>query len=630
MLQYHYIRQKSKQCSAACCEAVVHFFYPSLSVETNYSSFFDLVEFLNKYSIICNVYTKRIGYLKKDNLDQIHQKISNLQFVQIEQSLKCKYNAFFRRGNDLHYSFSYEEIVKQAMRNNEAMWGDFDVSILFEQNKEKGHSLLIRGLTEQNKVLVCDPQRNKKQFEYEIDFDLFRSAIVRLFVLRRKKEKQFNLLTTYPFYTREQLKRTFTPKVRQRWECKGLFNTLKDIPKHFKELWLDHEFSLRKENRINYEQQKSKDEIARNIERYNEWWLQDETINDKNAIFQKETRLHPYIPFALYKTSSSGSYQASPTYFSETEYITHTLSWLKWLNSDNLLKIKKSAFIREITLGRGKMVSRPFGLTEFVISSAFPMNTILQKLVDNQPYDFIWGFSSTLYQLALQAKRSNIIPKVSFLISTGGTLFSSWKKVIEQVFNQPLLEMYGSAELGCATIQCQYGNLHWNLNLSVPYIQKDDSIAEPYGKKGRLIVKTLHNWTSRLYNHDTGDTIEFADSNTHCKCGSSYPIVKNIIGRTTYWLKKSDGTILTDTLWSSNRFLSFLKNDVIKALQYYQYDNGDVDVRYVPGKAWDEEKILRFLNRIDTKMKFALKRFDDIRQLTRNGKFHIVERESFE
>jgi phenylacetate-CoA ligase len=295
-----------------------------------------------------------------------------------------------------------------------------------------------------------------------------------------------------------------------------------------------------------------------------------------------------------------------------------------------LLKLYKSAYLQDRSSAPGlRFVSRPYNITEMVTCPNIPATELIPSICKNGPYDFIWAFASTLYQLAVTAKELNSIPQVGYLVSTGSTLWPSWKKTIEEIFQKPILQMYGSSELGCVATECTHGNLHWDLELCTPWFLENDKLINPHGKKGNLIVDSLYNWTSRIYHHDMGDILEFAPLDFKCGCNSSDPVILKIEGRNTYWLKTASGAILTDTLWNSVAFTSLLGQNIVKALQYYQWDSGLIEVRCVPGTQWDESAITRHMAMLDKTLQYKIVLYDDVTQLMKNGKLHVVERESY-
>ena len=104
------------------------------------------------------------------------------------------------------------------------------------------------------------------------------------------------------------------------------------------------------------------------------------------------------------------------------------------------------------------------------------------------------------------------------------------KKEIEEVFQCKAYNHYGSREVGAIASECSANDglhilMHHNIVQPLNFNHKE--------KETNIIVTNLNNYSMPLIRYDIGDLGVFVEEKTECKCGVTYPKIKNVVGRTT-------------------------------------------------------------------------------------------------
>ncbi|MFA6197906.1 MAG: phenylacetate--CoA ligase family protein [Patescibacteria group bacterium] len=129
------------------------------------------------------------------------------------------------------------------------------------------------------------------------------------------------------------------------------------------------------------------------------------------------------------------------------------------------------------------------------------------------------------------------------ILTSAGTLYPFMKEKIEQVFGCPVINRYGSREVGGIACSCPGGQgLHLSAWNSFVEILNDDLRPIAAGQMGRVYVTTLHNYSMPLLRYDIGDLAEYALSG--CTCGRGTPLLAKVHGREMTVFRTRDKTIV--------------------------------------------------------------------------------------
>ena len=159
----------------------------------------------------------------------------------------------------------------------------------------------------------------------------------------------------------------------------------------------------------------------------------------------------------------------------------------------------------------------------------------LEKNIDkfkSTSFDYINGYTSSIVQFAKFLEHKNLIlnsicPSLKACIVTSEMLFETDKTLLESQFGIPVINEYGSAELGLIAFQ----NIQdqWIVNHEDLYVEilDEDNTVLPYGKEGRIVITSLHNKAHPFIRYELGDMGALSKLSTPQK-----PILEKLLGRT--------------------------------------------------------------------------------------------------
>src|SRR5690606_22464296 len=126
-----------------------------------------------------------------------------------------------------------------------------------------------------------------------------------------------------------------------------------------------------------------------------------------------------------------------------------------------------------------------------------------------------------------------------------------------------------------------------------------------------------------LIRYNVGDSITLADPSEQCKCGSLFPLVNRIEGRTTdYILSKEYGKVNLGNLSNATKNVSG-----ILCFQVQQYNLNELKVLIVKNQDYDSYSEKKFLNALKERVGEIIIKFDYVEHIERekSGKFRIVK-----
>ncbi len=159
------------------------------------------------------------------------------------------------------------------------------------------------------------------------------------------------------------------------------------------------------------------------------------------------------------------------------------------------------------------------------------LDKILQILQAKRP-SLVYGYPSILYLISLHILEKNRqLPHISEVITTSETLFDGQRDVIERAFGAPVYNVYGCAEAGLTSSECEnHRGFHYAMETSFVEVLDECDHTLPAGQPGRIIATNLLNRAMCLIRYDTGDIGEFgADT---CSCGRGLRLIQALYGRT--------------------------------------------------------------------------------------------------
>lgn len=196
---------------------------------------------------------------------------------------------------------------------------------------------------------------------------------------------------------------------------------------------------------------------------------------------------------------------------------------------------------------RVRLLRDKFLRTELL--SAFEMSNanllqFTQRLRRFRPR-MLFGYPSSLALLAEYVtnngyKVDNLGVKVVFV--TSECLYEHQRKAIETAFGAPVANGYGGRDAGFIAHQCPHGAMHITAEDIVVEIVDEDGEILPFKEKGEIVVTHMSTGDFPFVRYRTGDVGSLSDDT--CPCGRGLPLLAEIEGRSTDFVRAADGTVL--------------------------------------------------------------------------------------
>ncbi len=161
----------------------------------------------------------------------------------------------------------------------------------------------------------------------------------------------------------------------------------------------------------------------------------------------------------------------------------------------------------------------------------------------------LYGYPSALHRLvrAIRAGGLRLRARPKAVVLTGEPLYVFQRQAIAETFGCPVVEEYGSGELGSVAFECPHGALH----VTAENVYLETVAAESGGE--RVLATQLRNRLAPLVRYEIGD-IGVIDAEP-CGCGRGLPTLR-ILGRDRDRLERAGSRSLARPL--VERFLGAL------------------------------------------------------------------------
>ena len=172
------------------------------------------------------------------------------------------------------------------------------------------------------------------------------------------------------------------------------------------------------------------------------------------------------------------------------------------------------------------------------------MGRFVQEINDFEPIQIL-AYAESIFDLSqfIQEYDNELGHSPKAILSSAGTLHPHMREVIEEVFDAPVFNRYGSREAGDMACECPE---HEGLHVCMPthYVELLNGDGNPVrpGETGEVVVTVLQNYAMPLIRYRIGDTAIWADHD--CSCGRGWPLLEKVVGRVTDNFVTTDGELI--------------------------------------------------------------------------------------
>ncbi len=333
-------------------------------------------------------------------------------------------------------------------------------------------------------------------------------------------------------------------------------------------------------------------------------WLSKFPIIDKKTIrdnlpllISKPSR------YLLPQYSSGSSGVQSMVYWSKQEQSIHRATqilWWEWAG----YKIGDPIFQTGLSFNRSsiKRIKDYFFNTNYILAFSLDKDKIINLFQKNKNRKnlVLAGYASSLYDLALISKETQLPVCFKTAISWGDKLFSHYRYEIETAFSTKVHETYGTTEGMMIAAQKDLEFMY----IMTPnvYLEILDDEGKPVkdGEMGNVVVTNLNGYAMPLIRFKLGDLAIKLPINEYPKSRElALPLLKKVVGRETDVVKTPNGKRLI--VHSFTGIFEYIP-------EIYQFcviqDNiNGIHIQYIPTKGFQSnilssirKKILENLN----------------------------------
>jgi phenylacetate-CoA ligase len=173
---------------------------------------------------------------------------------------------------------------------------------------------------------------------------------------------------------------------------------------------------------------------------------------------------------------------------------------------------------------------------------------------------------------------ANNIHDITFhsMIVSAEMLLPGKRKILEETFGGKVFNRYGCREVSVIASECEYhSGLHVSADTLLVEVEPAPNLPPGMGK---ILVTDLLNRSMPLIRYEIGDLASL-DTTMHCPCGRSLPLIGNIQGRTSDFLRLPSGRMI------AGPSLALLAADMhdVRQVQFIQPDPEHVTLKVVAG-----------------------------------------------
>lgn len=162
----------------------------------------------------------------------------------------------------------------------------------------------------------------------------------------------------------------------------------------------------------------------------------------------------------------------------------------------------------------------------------------------------LFGITSALLSLAQYVQKKGLdisAYRPRLVITWAAPLLQHEERILSEVFQCPVSNIYGSREVGHVTMRCPAGNYHLNQESMIVEIEHQDGM-DVNNDAGEILVTPLDLSPMPFIRYRIGDMGFLRDGN--CDCGRSLQLVSEVVGRSGELFQLKNGRMISPNFWS--------------------------------------------------------------------------------
>ncbi len=325
-------------------------------------------------------------------------------------------------------------------------------------------------------------------------------------------------------------------------------------------------------------------------------WIKQFPILSKQIALKENSKLissnYQLENLIKYESSGSGGIRSVVYIDKKEQSIMRAIliNWWEW----NGYYIGKPIFQTGMSPERGFLKSLKDKLFSTFYFSAFGLDekSILAALnrIDNKMKMHLFGYASSLYEIAKVANKYKIDIQFDLAMSQGDKLFDHYVKEINMAFKCNVVEDYGLNEgfmIGQKKDLPYFYVYTPNVYLE---ILDENNNPVPDGHMGRIIATKLDGFAMPLIRYDTGDLgIMLPKEKYPQKRDLPFPLLEKVVGRNTDIIRTEDGkTLIVHTFTGIFEFFP-----EIQQFQVIHNNIESITFKYIPSVNFDQSVLIK-------------------------------------
>jgi phenylacetate-CoA ligase len=240
------------------------------------------------------------------------------------------------------------------------------------------------------------------------------------------------------------------------------------------------------------------------------------------------------------------------------------------------------------------------------------MDAYLQQIQSFNPA-CLYGYASSVSLLAGHARQRGLnlrLPRLKVVCTTGEPLLPEQRRLIREVFGVPVANEYGCRDGGLIALESPEGQLLVNSESILLEILDERGRPVAPGEVGEAVLTNLCSDAQPFLRYRTGDQVR-ASAET-CRAGRGLQVIAEVMGRTTDFVVRADGTIM-----HALAVIYVLRAiEGVKEFKIIQHAVDRLEVLVCPGPAWrdtaQDDIVEQLRKRMGTATRVEVKRVETI------------------
>lgn len=197
----------------------------------------------------------------------------------------------------------------------------------------------------------------------------------------------------------------------------------------------------------------------------------------------------------------------------------------------------------------------------------------------------IYGYASSVALLAAHARERGFrfdLPELKVVCTTGEPLYPHQRTLIQEVYGAPVANEFGSRDIGFTAHDSPAGQmLLMSESIILEVLDPEGRPVAP-GELGEAVMTGLESHAQPFIRYRTGDMVRLSPE--PCRGGRGLHVIAEVLGRTTDFLVRRDGTIMH----ALAAIYVLRAVEGVAQFKLVQHTVDTIEVLLVPNMQWQE------------------------------------------